>query len=102
MSAGWYSDRKAGHVTQKTHKFATRDGGSLGVHYDGDATYADSVGALLVVLDPDDQIVVSYVAERRDEVLDDDLQLQNHLDGVALQEAHAKIRRLRADRAERS
>jgi regulatory protein YycI of two-component signal transduction system YycFG len=83
------------------YMFIDQLGNSLNVTYDGDVLVADQPTKVLVVLDPDNEIVVYNASEQSTRIMDDEVQLSQEkiLDGLAYQEALTKLRDLRAQRA---
>jgi hypothetical protein len=81
-------------------KFARPDGSMLTLPYDGDLLVADAAKEALAIFDDEGQVVV--ITKNGPTVLDDEIQLTDHLSGSAYQEALNELRDARARRRERA
>ena len=77
-------------------KFTDTHGNSINVRYDGDLLVADPTTSVAVVLDLNDEIVVYNPTEQSTRVMDDVVQLNDHLTGGAYEAALEKLRDVRA------
>lgn len=66
--------------------------------FDGDLLVADPSNEVIAVLDPDGEIVVIKAEDGTSMVLDDEMQLLDHLSDPAYQEALTELRDARARR----
>lgn len=76
--------------------FARPDGSTLTLPYEGRLLVADTSKGVLAILDDAGQIVV--ISKNGPSVLDDEMQLADHLSGPAYQDALTKLRNARARR----
>jgi hypothetical protein len=80
-------------------KFSRPDGSALTLSYEGELLGADATREALAVFDDEAQLVV--ITKNGSTVLDDDMQLTDHLSGPAYQNALNELRDVRARRRNR-